>query len=100
MVLHSNSLEKKKKKTLQGFRLQIQKVPMHCETSAISLNKNLVHHSKAKHMQKSTILLIQKGDITMEFVCTLDQLANIFTKFLNEDRFCNIRRQPIGHFNK
>ena len=35
----------------------------------------------------------QKGDITLDFVRTEDQLADIFTKPLNENQFVNIRRQ-------
>ena len=35
----------------------------------------------------------QKGDITLDFVRTEDQLADIFTKPLNENQFVNFRRQ-------
>ena len=34
-----------------------------------------------------------KGDICIEHVDTLNQLADIFTKPLNEDQFCEIRRE-------
>ena len=34
-----------------------------------------------------------KGDICIEHVDTLNQLADIFTKPLNEDQFCKIRRE-------
>ena len=34
-----------------------------------------------------------KGDICIEHVDTLNQLANIFTKPLNKDQFCKIRRE-------
>ena len=34
-----------------------------------------------------------KGDICIDHVDTLNQLANIFTKPLNEDQFCKIRRE-------
>ena len=35
----------------------------------------------------------QKGDITLEFVSTKDQLVDIFTKPLSEELFVDIRRQ-------
>ena len=34
-----------------------------------------------------------KGDICIEHVDTLNQLADIFTKPLNEDQFCKIKRE-------
>ena len=36
---------------------------------------------------------MQKGDIKLDFVSTEMQLADIFTKPLNEDMFCMIRRE-------
>ena len=36
---------------------------------------------------------MQKCDIILDFVCTKYQLDDIFTKLLNEDRFCTIRRE-------
>ena len=35
----------------------------------------------------------QKGDITLEFVSTKDQLTDIFIKPLSEEQFFDIRRQ-------
>ena len=43
------------------------------------------HHFHRNHAQK--------GDITLEFVSTKDQLLDIFTKPLSEEQFINIRRQ-------
>ena len=34
-----------------------------------------------------------KGDISIEFVDSLKQLADIFTKPLSENQFCKIRRE-------
>ena len=35
----------------------------------------------------------QKGDISIESIGTEDQLANIFTKPLDEKRFCKLRNE-------
>ena len=56
-------------------------------TSAISISKNLMQHSRTKHIEIRHHFLrdhVQKGDITLEFVSTKDQLADIFIKPLSE----------------
>ena len=60
------------------------------------ISKNPVQHSRTKHIEIRHHFLrdhVQKGDITLDFVRTEDQLADIFTKPLNENQFFNIRRQ-------
>ena len=41
---------------------------------------------------------MQKADVVIKFVDTLHQLADIFTKLLNKDRFCTIRGE-LGMMN-
>ena len=65
-------------------------------TSAINISKNLVQHSRTKHIEIRHHFLrdhAQKGDITLEFVNTKDHLADIFTKPLSGEQFVDIRRQ-------
>ena len=85
------------KQTLSDFGLTYSHVPIKCDnTSAISISKNLVQHSRTKHIEIRHHFLrdhAQKGDITLDFVRTEDQLADIFTKSLNENQFVNFRRQ-------
>ena len=72
-------------------------MPIKCDnTSAINLSKNLILHSYAKHINIRHHFLhdhMQKGDITLEFVWTNDQLSDILTKPLCNKRFFNLRRE-------
>ena len=85
------------KQTLMDFGLVFRHIPIKCDnTSAINLSKNPILHSRSKHIEIRHHFLrdhVQKGDIVLDFVCTEKQLADIFTKPLNEDRFCTIRRE-------
>ena len=85
------------KQTLSNFGLKFFHVLIKCDnTSAISLSKNLMQHSRTKHIETRHLFLrdhAQKEGITLEFVITEDQLVDIFTEPLNESQFVNIRRQ-------
>ena len=64
--------------------------------NAINLTKNPIQHSHTKQIEIRYHFIrdhVQKGDIELDFVSTKMQLADIFTKSLNEDRFCMIRRE-------
>ena len=82
--------------TLSDFDLSFEHVPVKCDnTSAISISKNPMQHSRTKNIDIRHHFLrdhVQKGDITLEFVSTKDQLADIFTKPLSEEQFVDIRR--------
>ena len=88
------------KQTLSDFNLFFEHVSIKCDnTSAINISKNLVQHSRTKHIEIRHHFLrdhAQKGDITLEFVSTKNQFADIFTKplrSLSEEQFFDIRRQ-------
>ena len=56
--------------------------------SAINLSKNLIQHSRNRHIEIRHHFLrghAKKRDVVLEFVLTTKQLADIFTKPLNED---------------
>ena len=84
------------KQTLSDFNLFIEHVPIKCyNTSAINISKNSVQHSRTKHIEIRHHFIrdhAQKGDITLEFISTKDQLVDIFTKLLSEEQFVDIRR--------
>ena len=77
------------KQTLSDFDASFEHIPIKCDnTNAISISKNLVQRSRTKHIEIRHNFFrdhAQKGDITLEFVSTKDQLADIFTKPLSEE---------------
>ena len=85
------------KETLMDFGMSYDHVPIKCDnTSAINLSKNSSLHSRAKHIDIRYHFLcdhMQKSDIILEFVCTDNQLADIFTEPLSDERFSTIRRE-------
>ena len=87
------------KKTLSDFGLYFEHVPIKCDnTSAVSLSKNPMQHSRTKHIEIRHHFLrdhAQKSDITLEFASTKDQLDDIFTKPLSEEQFVDIKRQLV-----
>ena len=73
--------------TLRDFGLSFSHVPLLCDsTSAISVAKNPVLHSKIKHIDVRYYFLrdhVERGDIDLGYVATQNQLAGIFTKPLD-----------------
>jgi hypothetical protein len=85
------------KATLNDFEIKFNKVPLlYDNESVIKLTNNLVQHARIKHIYVRHHFISdhqQKGDICIESVGTEDQLADIFTKPLNEKRFCKLRNK-------
>jgi hypothetical protein len=85
------------RQTLQDFGYNFSKVPLLCDNeSAIRLADNLVEHSRTKHIDIQHHFLRdhqQKGDIDVCHISTDYQLADIFTKPLDEKRFCKLRSE-------
>ncbi|KAI3667612.1 hypothetical protein L6452_42678 [Arctium lappa] len=76
---------------LRDFGYNYKRVPIYCDSkSAISITANPVHHSKTKHIDVRYHFIkdhVEKGNIEMHFVQTDFQLADLFTKPLDEKRF-------------
>jgi hypothetical protein len=71
------------KQTLRNFGCVQSKIPLLCDNEgAIKLADNPVNHSRTKHI-----------DIAVQHVRTKFQLADIFTKPLDESRFCALRHE-------
>ena len=76
-----------------------QPIPIYCDnTSAISISKNLVLHSKTNHIPIKYHFLqeqVNEQQVKLEYVNTKEQVANIFTKPLPKDAF-DYLRQKLG----
>ena len=83
------------KQTLKDYGIHLKQVPLYCDNeSAIKIANNLVQHSKTKHIEIRHHFLrdhVMKEDIDIIHVNTEEQLADIFTKPLDEKRFCKLR---------
>jgi hypothetical protein len=81
--------------TMSDFGEEYTHVPLQCDsTSAVSVAKNSVLHSKTKHIELRYHFLrdnVEKGKITLIHVPTHDQLADIFTKPLDQASFTHLR---------
>ncbi len=64
-------------------------VILYCDnTSVINISKNLVMHTKTKHIAVKyhyLIELVKDKDVKMEYVNTKEKIVNIFTKILPKD---------------
>ncbi|XP_077251915.1 secreted RxLR effector protein 161-like [Tasmannia lanceolata] len=83
------------KSTLMDYAIKMENILIQCDnTSAISLTKNPIQHSRTKHIEIRHHFIrdhSQKGDICLKYINIEDQLADIFTKPLSDDRICYIR---------
>ena len=72
-------------------------MPLLCDNeSAIKIAYNPVQHSRTKHIEIRHHFIrdhVARGDIELAYVPTKDQLADIFTKPLDDARFCCLRNE-------
>ena len=62
--------------------------------SVINITKNPVQHSRTKYIEIRYHFIrdhVLKNDISIEFVDSLNQLADIFTKLLNEAQLLKLK---------
>jgi hypothetical protein len=85
------------KQTLLDYGVVLDKVPLLCDNeSVVKIANNLVQHSRTKHIDIRHHFLrdhIAKNDISLEGVRSENQLADIFTKPLDEATFCRLRSE-------
>ncbi|KAL8148832.1 hypothetical protein AgCh_005997 [Apium graveolens] len=80
---------------LLDYGLQVDKIPIFCDnTSAIAITKNPVQHSKTKHIDIKYHFIreyVMNGTVELHFVPSEKQLADIFTKPLDESTFLVVK---------
>ncbi|KAI3494512.1 hypothetical protein L1887_40761 [Cichorium endivia] len=81
---------------LKDYAINMRKIPLFCDSqSEIRICHNPVQHSKTKHIALRYHFIkshVEEGNIVVHFVQTTEQLADIFTKALNEEAFTrNVR---------
>jgi hypothetical protein len=75
------------KQTLLDYGVKFKEITLLCDNeSVIKIANNSVQHLEP------SILIFDKGDIKIDRVSTDDQ-SDIFTKPLNESRFCKLRNE-------
>jgi hypothetical protein len=85
------------RQTLRDYGYKLSKVPLLCDNeSATRMADNPVEHSCTKHIDIQYHFLRdhqQRGDIEIAYVSTKEQLADIFTKPLDEKTFTKLRNE-------
>ncbi|KAJ9544789.1 hypothetical protein OSB04_024496 [Centaurea solstitialis] len=92
---------------LRDYGFKFDKIPIYCDSkSAIAISCNPVQHTKTKHIDIRYHFIkdhVEKGTIELYFVNTEFQLADLFTKALDEKRFnflitkLGYMIQPMNH---
>ncbi|KAK6146430.1 hypothetical protein DH2020_020299 [Rehmannia glutinosa] len=82
---------------LRDYDVEEKEIPIMCDnTSAIAITQNPVLHSRTKHIDARYHFIrdhVEKKDITLEYISTDKQLADIFTKPLFESRFEELKHE-------
>ncbi|GJT53016.1 hypothetical protein Tco_0988070 [Tanacetum coccineum] len=90
------------KSQLSDYDIHYKMVPIFCKnTSAIAISNNPILHSRTKHIDIRYHFIkdhILKGDIKLHFIPTEYQLADIFTKPLDEPTFIRLKAE-LGMLN-
>lgn len=85
------------KQTLLDSGLDFKEIPLLCDNeSAVKIADNPVQHSRTKNIDIRHHFIrdhVSKGDIKIDGISTNDQLVDIFTKPLDEQRFCKLRNE-------
>jgi hypothetical protein len=85
------------RQTFRDYGYKLSKVPLLCDNeSAIRMADNPIEHNRTKHIDIRYHFLRdhqQKVDIKIAYVSTHNQLADIFTKPLDEKTFRKLRNE-------
>ncbi|KAK6158948.1 hypothetical protein DH2020_006262 [Rehmannia glutinosa] len=82
---------------LRDYDIEEREIPIMCDiTCAIAITQNPVLHSRTKHIDVIYHFIrdhVEKKDITLEYISTDKQLADIFTRPLCESRFEELKNE-------
>ena len=85
------------KHQILDYSIDLGNVPILCDnTSVINLSKNLIMHSRTKHIEMKHYFIrdeVVKNNFKIIFINSENQIADIFTKLLNQEKFLNFRRE-------
>ena len=85
------------KQSLLDYVVELDRIPLLCDNeSAVKIVNNPVQHSRTKHIDIRHHFLrdhVARNDISLCGVRSEDQLADIFTKPLDESTFCRLRSE-------
>jgi hypothetical protein len=85
------------KATLNDFGIKFKKVPLlYDNENTIKLTNNLVQHARTKHIDVHHHLIRdhqQRGTFALRVWTPKINLSDIFTKPLDEKRFCKLRNE-------
>ena len=74
--------------------MQVERIPIFCDnTSVIAITKNPVQHSRTKHIDIKYHFIrehVMNDTVELHFVPSEKQLADIFTKTLDESTFSRL----------
>ena len=83
-------------KLLHDYGICQKHLTIYCDnTDAINISKNLVQHSRTKHIEIRHHFIreiVEDGTLTLEFIHTDDQKADLFTKPLDSKHFEFLRQ--------
>jgi len=79
---------------LLDYGLHVDRIPIFCDnTSAIAITENPVQHSRTKHIDIKYHFIrehVMNGTVELHFVPSEQQIADIFTKPLDESTFTRL----------
>ena len=85
------------KHQILDYSIDLGNVPILCDnTSVINLSKNPILHSRTKHIEIRHYFIrdeVAKNNFKIIFINTENQIADIFTKPLNQGKILNFRRE-------
>jgi len=87
------------KHQLKDYQINANSIPIFC--TAICFSKNLILHSRAKHIEIKHHFIrdyVQKGILDIQFIDTEHQWAHILTNTLTIERFDFIKKNLNMHF--